>query len=99
MPKAGDLPARPQVGDRIRLKEDWRRLYEEDSARAGFDRFDVAAVRVVTRVDLWGAGGGTRLFVDGPPFAFAPMHVKLAWPGGPQSSERMKAIREGGWRP
>ncbi len=95
----GELPLRAQVGDLIRLKEDWRARFVDACARAGYVNFDPDQVHVVTRADPFNPGGGRRLFVQDAPYAFSDQQVTLAWPGGPQCAEREKEIRAKGWRP
>lgn len=93
-----ELPRSPQVGDKVRINPTHRNAIVTACQAAGWD-IDVDEVRTVLREDPYCPGGGRRLFVDGPPFAFAAMQVELAWPDGPQSDARRKAITERGWRP
>ena len=67
-----------RVGDLIRLKDDKRMPYFEACKAAGWD-VNLEAIRKVTRIDHFGTGGRERLFVEGPPFAFYPSDVTLAW--------------------
>jgi hypothetical protein len=95
----GELPLRAQVGDLIRLKDDWRARFIDACTRAGYINFDPDQVHVVTRTDPYNPGGGRRLFVEDAPYAFSDQQVTLAWARGPQCPERLEAIRAGGWRP
>ena len=88
------LPHQPQVGDRIKIKEGHRSALTEDCRRAGWD-VDADAIRTVTREDPWNPGGGRRLFVDGPPFAFSSMQVELAWN---TEDERRAMLQRRGWK-
>lgn len=67
-----------RVGDRIRLKESAVSEYKKACNAAGWD-CDLMKVRVVERIDKFGTGGRNRLFFEGPPFAFYPSDVQLAW--------------------
>lgn len=96
--KLPELPRSPQVGDLIRVREDHRNAIAEACELAGWD-VDLERVREVIREDPWAPGGGRRLFVDGPPFAFTALQVQLAWPGGAQCLSRREAITMHGWRP
>lgn len=98
MPKSDGLPRQPLPGDRIVVKESARNQLAQDCKDAGW-LIETTQVRVVVRTDPFGPAGSRRLFVDGPPFAFNPRDVQLAWKEGPQSPERQKALREKGWRP
>lgn len=89
------LPTRPVVGDRIRLNEEHMTEVMKAAKLAGYD-FDEYAVRVVVRIDQWAPGGGSRLFVDGPPHCFYPRQVKLAWN---TELERREALVKRGWKP
>lgn len=93
-----ELPRSPQVGDMVRIKESHRNDIVTACRAAGW-HVDVDEVRTILREDPFSPGGGRRLFVDGPPFAFTPMQVELAWKDGPQSPDRRKAIEAKGWRP
>lgn len=95
---AGELPRSPQVGDLVRLNGERRVAVTQACNAAGWP-IDPFAAREVIRADPFNPGGGRRLFVDGPPFAFTPMQVELAWKDGPQCAERRKAIAAKGWRP
>lgn len=87
-----ELPHQPQVGDRIKIKESHRRALEEDCTKAGW-AVDVDAIRTITREDPWNPGGGRRLFVDGPPFAFSSTQVELAWNTEDERREMLRARR------
>lgn len=87
------LPARPVVGDRIRLRPERMKAYAEACEQAGYD-VDLYAIRTVTRTDPWARGGGRRLFVDGPPHCFLPTDVNLAWN---TDGERREALIRLGW--
>ncbi len=54
----GELPLRAQVGDRIRVKEDWRARIEAACKAAGYDGFNPEEVHTVERVDPFNPGGG-----------------------------------------
>jgi hypothetical protein len=90
-----DLPHQPQIGDRIRIKEEFSQQLRNDCKAAGWD-VDPNEVRVVIRCDEFGPGGSRRLFVDGPPFAFNPAHVDYAWEK--QGDERRAMLQAAGWR-
>jgi hypothetical protein len=89
-----DLPPQPQVGDRIRLKEEKVFEYTQACEAAGWT-LDLNAIRIVIREDKFNPGGGRRLFVEGPPFAFASMDVQLAWN---TEDERRRELRRRGWK-
>ena len=72
------LPNTVRVGDRIKIKEECAREIAEACKKADWG-VNLGAIRVVTRIDNWAPGGGDRLFVDGPPFAFLRNQVQLAW--------------------
>lgn len=67
-----------RVKDRIKLKGEEIARYREACALAGWD-VNLEAIRTVVRIDDFGTGGRPRLFVEGPPFAFYPSDVTLAW--------------------
>jgi hypothetical protein len=90
-----DLPTAPQVGDIIRLKADLAPEFKRDCELAGWPDIDPHAVHVVVRKDKWNPGGGERLFVDGPPFAFRSCDVALAWK---TEDERRQMLKSKGWR-
>jgi hypothetical protein len=90
-----ELPKQPQVGDKVRLKEERMVAYAAACKAAGWANFDQYAVHVVTREDPFNPGGGRRLFVDGPPYAFASTDVKLAWN---TEDERRRELRRRGWK-
>ena len=98
MSRLGDLPLTARSSDLVRLKEEWRRKYVEDSDRGGLPAFDPEATRKVVRSDRFGTQGA-RLFVEGSPFALYSQHVEIAWPNGKQCEERRKALKEAGWTP
>ena len=89
-----DLPRHPQNGDRIRLKPERMKAYDEAMALAGWD-YDRYAVRTVIRQDGFAPGGGRLLFVDGPPFCFGGTDVILAWNS---DEERREFLRTQGWK-
>lgn len=89
-----DLPPQPQVGDRIKLKDDRIFDYVQACESVGW-AFDPKAIRVVTREDKYNPGGGRRLFFDGPPFCFASSDCTLAWN---TEHERRRELRKRGWR-
>lgn len=68
-----------RVGDRIRLKESATGEYRAACLKAGWEGVDLGAIRTVERIDQFGTGGRPRLFFEGPPFAFYPSDVQLAW--------------------
>lgn len=88
-----ELPHQPQVGDRIKIKRDLATAWVSDCASAGWD-VDPDEIRTVTRDDPFNPGGGRRLFVDGPPFAFSTNQVELAW-NSPE--ERREMLKADGW--
>lgn len=90
-----DLPREPQVGDIIRLKADMAPQFREACKLAGWPDIDPHAVREVIRIDTFNPGGGKRLFVEGPPFAFSSRDVALAWT---DTEERRKMLKSKGWR-
>ena len=67
-----------RVRDRIKIKPDKAKEIADACKRAGWD-INLGAIRVVTRIDSFGPGGGDRLYVDGAPFMFARNQVELAW--------------------
>lgn len=89
-----ELPRQPQVGDRVRLKENCFVQYIESCKRAGWD-FDPYVIRTIVREDKFNPGGGRRLFVEGPPYCFASTDVKLAWSS---EDDRRRELRKRGWR-
>lgn len=89
-----ELPHQAQVGDRIRIKESHRSALEADCVKARWS-VDVDAIRTVTREDPFNPGGGRRLFVDGPPFAFSSQQVELAWN---TEDERREMLRRNRWK-
>lgn len=89
-----DLPKHPQNGDRIRLKPERMKAYDEAMALAGWN-YDRYQVRTVIRQDRFASGGGRRLFVDGPPFCFGGTDVILAWN---TEQERREFLRTQGFK-
>lgn len=89
-----ELPHQPQVGDRIKIKPGVASAFVADCLKSGWD-VDPDQIRTVTREDPWNPGGGRRLFVDGPPFAFSSMQVELAWN---TEDERREMLRARKWR-
>ena len=91
-----DLPAAIQPGDKIKLRPDvnMRRAFVSDCRKAGWD-VDPDAIRVVVRQDKYNPGGGKRLFVEGPPFAYSSQMVCLAWNS---ETERREFLRAKGWK-
>jgi DNA-binding LacI/PurR family transcriptional regulator len=85
----GDLPRAVQVGDRIKLRAERVAAYEAACAAAGYN-FDPHACQTVTRMDAFGARGGTRLWVSRPPFMFAPNDVVLAWNSDAERREMLR---------
>jgi len=89
-----ELPSRPQVGDRIKLKPSKALAYRTACEAAGWE-LNTDAIRVVVRADPYLPGGGRRLFVDGPPTCLSERDVDLAWNN---DDERRQALRALGWR-
>ena len=91
-----DLPAAIVTGDRIKLRPDaeLRQAFVNDCRKVGWD-VDPDAIRIVTREDKWNPGGGRRLFVEGPPFAYSSVTVCLAWN---TEKERREFLRGKGWK-
>lgn len=90
-----DLPREPQVGDIIRLKADMAPQFRAACIAAGWPDIDPHAVREVIRIDPYNPGGGKRLLVEGPPFAFSSRDVALAWS---TEEDRRKMLKSKGWR-
>ena len=82
------LPNTVLVGDRIKVKDDAAGPILAACKKAGWD-IDLRAIRIVERIDPFGAGGNDRLFVEGPPFAFLRNQVQLAWNN---DDERRRAL-------
>lgn len=88
-----ELPAQAVVGDRIRLKAERIRDYEQ-ACKAAMHSFDPYAIRTVTRTDHYAPGGGDRLFVEGAPHCFKRADVSIAWNS---EDERKEMLRVRGW--
>lgn len=73
------LSSTVRKGDRIKLKEDAIPGYRQACVAAGWTDVDLGKIRTVERIDEFGTGGRPRLFFEGPPFAFYPSDVQLAW--------------------
>ena len=91
-----DLPKEIVTGDRIKLRDDpeLRQAFVSDCRKAGWN-VDPNAIRVVTSQDKWNPGGGRRLFVEGPPFAYSSTMVCLAWNS---ENARREFLRGKGWK-
>lgn len=92
--KTDKLPRTPLVGDRIKLKEEVHYRWTCETKACGWN-LDPYAIREVIREDGFGPGGSRRLFVDGPPYAYSPQDVKLAWNS---DQERREALKKAGHR-
>lgn len=90
-----DLPPKPQVGDRIKLKPERAIAFYEACTAAGYLDFTANTVHEVKRIDEYAPGGGRRLFVERQPFCFTDRDVILAWN---TNDERRLALRALGWR-
>jgi hypothetical protein len=77
--KPDKLPTNIFVGDKVKLKPERIPAYREACRLAGWHDVDFYAIRVVIRDDDGGPGRRQRLFVQGPPHAFFPGDVVLAW--------------------
>lgn len=93
MPRDRSLPIQPVAGDRVKLKAERITEYQQASKLAGWDDFDAYATREVTRVDPWASGGGSRLYIEGPPFMFLPRDVNLTL----GDKERAAMLLARGW--
>ena len=91
-----DLPKEIVAGDRIKLRDDpsMRQAFVTDCRKAGWE-VDPDAIRIVIRDDKWNPGGGRRLFVEGPPFAYSSQMVCLAWS---REQDRRDMLRAKGWK-
>lgn len=89
------LPLHPVAGDLVKLKSERITSVIQACEAAGYE-VDPYAIRTVTRVDPYAAGGGQRLYVEGAPHMFFPRDVSLAWN---TDDERKKMLVARGWEP
>lgn len=88
-----ELPATARVGDRVRLKPERIKAYQDACNAAGWTDFDPYSTKTILREDSFSPGGGYRLFFDGPPFCYASADVQLAWNS---TEERIEGLRKAG---
>lgn len=84
------LPTSPQVGDRVRLKQEKAPELLKACKAAGYD-FDPETIVTIQREDFRPAG--RALWFDRAPWSFYASDLELAWSS---DQERREALREKG---